>query len=86
MASAKFALFAALLNSVYKFVLCLMRRIVRKLVSKSKNEAEEKLKVDKICAPIAGFCTGLSLCLDTNASRKTLFTCTALSRIIDSGL
>jgi hypothetical protein len=86
MASAKFALFAALLNSVYKFVLCLTRRIVKKFLSPSSSLDEEKMRIDKICAPIAGFCTGLALILDTNNSRKTLFTCTAMSRIIDSGL
>merc|ERR1711957_615907 len=86
MASAKFALFAALLNSIYKFVLCFMRRIVKRCISESKDELEEKTRIDKICAPVAGFCTGLSLILDTNSSRKTLFACTAMSRIIDSGL
>ena len=47
--SLKFALFISLLNSIYKSVLCIMRRL-------SSN--------DKINAAIAGACSAISLLVD----------------------
>ena len=50
----RFAFFLALMNAVYKLVLCIMRRFV---------------KNDKYCAPVAGFVAGLASYLDAKARR-----------------
>ena len=76
MASTKLGLFIGLLSSVYKLVLCSLRRLFR---NRSKSE------VDKICAPIAGFCAGISMILDPSSARREFFAVTALARLIDSG-
>lgn len=54
MDSARFALFVALLNSVYKAVLCLLRRFC---------------KSDKINAFVAGFIAGLTMIIDNKERR-----------------
>ena len=67
--SAKFGLFLMLFNSLYKLVLCLMRRFV------SSN--------DRINAPVAGFVSALSLAVDSK-SRRMLFAVLILSRALDT--
>ena len=64
----KFALFVSLLNSLYKGVLCLMRRF-------SKNE--------KLNAAVAGASSALSLFVDAK-DRRVLFALVIFSRAIVS--
>ena len=52
--NVRFALFLAVMNAVYKLVLCILRRFIKK---------------DKYCAPIAGFIAGLASYLDAKARR-----------------
>jgi hypothetical protein len=89
MTSSKFALFVALLNSIYKMVLCLLRRVALKIIRLRKTRGfcvkDLKKNVDKYCAPLAGFCAGLTLILDSNSTRRSMIAVTALSRLMDSG-
>ena len=67
----KFGLFLMLFNSIYKAVLCLMRR--------------HSGKTDKVNAPVAGFLSGLSLAVDVSR-RRQLFAVLMMSRAIDASL
>ena len=64
----RFAFFLALMNALYKLVLCVLRRF---------------LKNDKYCAPIAGFVAGLASFLDAKA-RRQFATVLLLSRLTDT--
>ena len=64
-----FALWLALVNSTYKFVLCALRRIFK--------------DNDKISAPIAGFIAGLFSLIEAK-SRRQFITVLMLSRALDS--
>lgn len=64
----RFAFFLALMNGVYKLVLCLMRRLV---------------KSDKIASLVAGFLAGLSCRLDA-MKRRQLLTVLLMSRVSES--
>ena len=64
----RFAIFLALMNTSYKFLLCFLRRYI---------------KSDKIIAPIAGFIAGLFSILDVQKRRQFL-TCLLLSRFCDT--
>ncbi len=66
MDSVKFALFVSLLNSLYKAVLCIMRRF-------SKNE--------RINAAVAGGISALSLLVDSK-DRRIFFALVFFSRSI----
>lgn len=66
--NARFALFMAAMNALYKFFLCILRRI---------------LKSDKLAAPIAGFLAGLASAIDLK-SRRELFLILLLSRLTDT--
>ena len=72
----KLAVFAGLLNAVYKAVLCLLRRMF------AANDTE---RANKFSAPIAGFVAGLTLMCE-NKFRKQYLTVLAMSRLIDTGL
>ena len=74
--SSKFALFVAIFNLMYKAILCLCRRIALKF--KYEN-------VDRISAPIAGLCAGLTLKIDSRF-RREFVSVLALSRFIETGL
>jgi len=74
--SLKLALFAGLLNAVYKAVLCLVRRIYPAHMTKRANQ---------VAAPIAGFIAGMTLILE-NKFRKQYLAIIALSRFVDTGL
>ena len=67
----KFGLFLMLFNSIYKAVLCLMRR--------------HSGKTDKVNAPVAGFLSGLSIAGDVSR-RRQLFAVLMMSRAIDASL
>ena len=69
--SAKFGLFLMLFNSLYKLVLCLLRRL-------GSHD-------DRINAPIAGFVCGLSIAADSK-SRRMLVTALIMSRACDMGI
>ena len=64
----RFALFMGLMNGVYKFVLCVLRRF---------------LKSDKWAAPIAGFLAGLCCYVDDKDRRK-FFMIVLLARLSDT--
>lgn len=66
----RFALFVALMNAVYKFFLCALRRV---------------LKCDKKAAPIAGFIAGLCLGFDQK-SRRQFLTVLILSRFTETSI
>ena len=66
--NVRFALFMALMNGVYKMVLCIMRRVFKK---------------DEIASPIAGFLAGLCCCLDAKNRRKFLMIM-LLARVCDT--
>ena len=66
--NCRFALFLAVMNAVYKFFLCILRRL---------------LKSDKLAAPIAGFLAGLASAIDLK-SRRELFLVLLLSRLTDT--
>jgi hypothetical protein len=66
--NARFALFMAAMNALYKFFLCILRRI---------------FKSDKLAAPIAGFIAGLTSAMDVK-SRRELFLILLLSRLTDT--
>lgn len=74
--SCKLALFIGLLCSLYKAVLCLVRRAYPHSQSKRANQ---------VAAPIAGFVCGLSL-LTENRQRKKYLKAFALSRFVDTAL
>ena len=74
--SLKLALFAGLLNAVYKAVLCLVRRMYPAYMTKRANQ---------VAAPIAGFIAGMTLILE-NKFRKQYLAIIALSRFVDTGL
>ena len=67
--SAKFGLFMMCFNTLYKLVLCLLRRMGS--LDDRKN------------APVAGFISGLSLIIDTK-SRRQLIAVLVMSRAVDS--
>jgi hypothetical protein len=69
--SIKFGIFLMLFNSVYKLVLCLMRRFVT--------------QEDKINAPIAGFISALSLIVEQK-SRRQLMAALMMSRFFDTAI
>lgn len=64
----RFALFLALMNALYKSVLCLLRRVC---------------KNDKINAPIAGFIAGLASSIE-DKNRRQLLTVLLFSRFADT--
>jgi len=64
----RFALFWSLMSTVYRLILCLLRRI---------------LKTDKLAAPIAGFIAGLMSIIETPGRRK-FYTILILSRFVDT--
>ena len=64
----RFAFFMALMNSSYKFILCLLRRY---------NIS------DKIAAPIAGFIAGLSIKIDVK-HRRIFIMMLLMSRVLDT--
>ena len=66
----RFALFMALMNFTYKFVICVMRRFQ---IS------------DQINAPVAGFLAGLMSYLDV-PKRRQFLTCILLSRFFDTSI
>lgn len=68
--SLKFALFISLLNSLYKLVLCIMRRF-------SKN--------DRVNAAVAGASSALSLFVDSK-DRRIFFALVLMSRAVDTAL
>lgn len=63
----RFGLFLMCFNTVYKLILCLMRRTGSK---------------DKVNAPVAGFVSALSLAIDSK-HRRRLITMLTISRIFD---
>ena len=67
----RFGLFLMCFNTLYKLVLCLMRRFI-----------SEK---DSVNAPVAGFFSALSLIIDVG-SRRQLLTVLVMSRAIDTSL
>ena len=67
--SAKFGLFLMLFNSLYKLVLCTMRRL--------------GFQNDRINAPIAGFISALSIAFDSK-QRRMLFSVLILSRCLET--
>ena len=67
--SAKFGLFVMCFNTIYKLVLCLMRRLGS--LDDRKN------------APVAGFVSALSLMIDVK-HRRQLLTVLTLSRALDA--
>ena len=69
--SSRFGLFLMCLNSLYKIILCLMRRFV------THN--------DKVNAPIAGFFAALT-CIFEVKSRRQLLTVLMMSRAIAMGI
>ena len=69
--SSRFGLFLMVLNTSYKLILCLLRRLG------SEN--------DKINAPVAGFISALSLALDAG-HRRELLTGLMMSRAVDASL
>jgi hypothetical protein len=66
---SKFGLFLMVFNSLYKFVLCLMRRY--------------GCHNDRINAPIAGFISAISITFDSR-KRRELFAILTLSRCIET--
>lgn len=64
----RIAVFVGLMNSMYKLVLCLMRRIY---------------KSDKVASVVAGFVAGLCLSIDAR-KRRILIMILILSRVVDS--
>lgn len=66
--NARFAIFMALMNGVYKLALCILRRIFKK---------------DEIASPIAGFLAGLCCILDAKNRRKFLMIM-LLARVCDT--
>ena len=66
--NVRFAVFMAMMNFTYKFVLCVMRRF--------------KIS-DKINAPVAGFIAGLMSYIDA-PKRRQFLTCILLSRFFDT--
>jgi hypothetical protein len=73
---SKLAIFAGLLNAIYKAVLCLLRRLFK---------AADTDQANKFSAPIAGFIAGFALMCE-NKFRKQYLTVLAMSRLIDTGL
>ena len=67
--SAKFGLFMMCFNTLYKLVLCLLRRMGS--LDDRKN------------APVAGFISGLSLMIDAK-NRRQLIAVLVMSRAVDS--
>lgn len=63
-------MFIAAMNGVYKFVLCVLRHL---------------LKSDKLAAPIAGFCAGLCCMFDSDRRRRLLLML-MLSRLTEVGI
>ena len=74
--SCKLALFIGLLCSLYKAVLCSVRRAY----PHSQTE-----RANKVAAPIAGFVCGLSLLIE-NSQRKKWLKAFAMSRFVDTTL
>lgn len=74
--SCKLALFAGLINAVYKAVLCLVRRMY---------PAEKTIRANKVAAPIAGFCAGMTLIFENNF-RKQYLMIICLSRCLDASM
>jgi hypothetical protein len=74
--SCKLAIFAGLINAVFKAVLCLIRRLY---------PADQTVRANQVAAPIAGFLAGLTLVFE-NKFRKQYLMIIALSRCIDSGM
>lgn len=70
----KLAIFAGLLNAIFKAVLCLLRRLFK-----------DSAQANKISAPIAGFIAGFALMCE-NKFRKQYLTVLAMSRLIDTTL
>ena len=64
----RFSLFLACMNTLYKALLCIMRRF-------NKN--------DKINAPIAGFLAALSIAMDTK-SRRMFIAVMMVARLLDT--
>jgi hypothetical protein len=69
--SAKFGGFATVFSGAYKLVLCALRRL--------------GYHDDRINAPIAGFCSALSLGIEAKG-RKNIMMILMLSRCVDSGI
>ena len=72
--SFRFAAVFALINSAYKGILCLLRRILQGRIG--------EISVDKIAAPIAGFLAGLLISFDSKG-RRSFLAILMLSRLVD---
>ena len=66
----RFGLFLAIMNGVYKLLLCILRRI---------------LKDDRLAAPIAGFFAGLISSMEAK-NRRQLLTVLLIGRMVDTTL
>ena len=80
--SCKFALFVTVFNLVYKSILCVTRRLV---IINQRRQNKSQIHPDKICAPIAGFCAGITLLLDSKF-RREFIAVIALSRFMETSI